>query len=327
MEHKKPNPRKIEDVKKLKPPMSKTEAQSLFGLLNYHRHFIDHFSQKASPITASYRGTFKWTQEAQNALDQLKNEICLKALQLKIPDVKDATFVLETDASNLGYGACLFICNLNNNDHTHSAKCLRPMEYASRQFTPTQRNYSTLEKELWAGREALRKWSHFLLGRSFIWRTDNACLQWAHKVRSQKLKISQWLSEISEFDAKIERRPSSAMKVSDCLSRMSPEINALQISRRQLCEMQENDAVLQEVRQYVQRNRWPNNPRPEIQPFLAERSNLVFGSTGELLHNDGQNVRTIPPSDIRQEILKSFHDRNGHPGEKQTIGQLQNSYF
>ena len=323
----KPNPDKIQDVKKLRAPANKKEAQSIFGLLNYHRHFISHFSEKAAPITASYRGTFTWSSEAETALKRLKNEIGSKALQLRIPDMKDATFVMETDASNLGYGACLFLCTKNNNEHVHGAKCLRPMEYASRQFTPTQRNYSTMEKELWAGREALRKWTHFLLGRSFIWRTDNSCVQWAYRVRSQKLKISQWLSEISEYDITIERRPTSSMKVSDCLSRMCPEINALQISKRGLCELQETDEILREVRQYVQRNRWPNNPAAKIKPYLMERSNLIFGRNGELLYNDGKNVKTIPPSSIRPEVLKAYHDKNGHPGEKQTIGQLQNTYF
>ena len=323
----KPNPEKVASVKKLKSPTNKMEAQSIFGLLNYHRHFINNFSGKAAPITASYRGTFKWTQEAEHALDKLKFEIGSKALKLRIPDVKDTTFVMETDASNHGYGACLFICIQNNNKHVHSAKCLRPMEYASRQFTPTQRNYSTMEKELWAGREALRKWSHFLLGRPFTWRTDNSCVQWAHRVRSQKQKISQWLSEMSEYDITIERRPTSAMKISDCLSRMCPEISALHISKQSLCDLQENDEILRDVRQYVQRNRWPNNPPFKIKPYLVERSNLVFGSNGELLFNNGQNVRTIPPACIRSDVLKAFHDKNGHPGEKQTIGQLQNNYF
>ena len=324
---KKPNPKKVEAVEQLKIPNSKAEAQSLFGLLNYHRHFINRFSAKAAPITDTYKGSFKWTDEATKSLDILKQNICKSALELRIPDVKNSTFIMETDASNEGYGACLYICTSQQDGHTHNPKCLRPMEYASRQFTAPQKNYSTMEKELLAGREALRKWSHFLLGRPFVWRTDNACLKWAHRVRSQKLKISQWLAEISEYDVEIERRPSASMKISDCLSRSFAEINSLRISKRDLAELQQNDEILQEVRQYVQRNRWPNNPSPEIRPFLRERSRLVFGSTGELLFNDGQFVKTIPPASIQEDIIKAFHDKNGHPGEKQTIGQLQNNYY
>ena len=40
----------------------------------------------------------------------LKKEISDKALSLRIPDQRTSEFVVETDASNTGTGACLFIC-------------------------------------------------------------------------------------------------------------------------------------------------------------------------------------------------------------------------
>ena len=289
----KPNPKKVEAVKNLKPPTSRTQAQSLFGLLNYHRYFIPNFAKKAAPITTTYKGRFSWTSEAQIALDILKKEISNEALKLKIPDVQNAKFILETDASKEGYGCCLYIC-VTSGSHIHGSKCLRPVEYASRQFDHAQRNYSTLEKELLAGREALRKWSHFLLGRKFIWRTDNACLQWAHKVRSRILKVSQWLAEISEYDMIIERRPSSTMKISDCLSRNFAELNSLHLTKTDMRDLQSSDEVLERVRHYASINRWPNNPPPAIQPYFNRRSDLVFGTSGELLLQGTMGLRTLP---------------------------------
>jgi len=323
----KPNPKKVQDVLNLKTPSCKSGAQSLFGLLNYHRHFIPKFSKKAAPITNTYKGTFKWTTEAAKALDKLKNEIADKTLSLRIPSVNDAYFVLETDASNCGYGACLYLCNVGRESHTHNAKCLRPIEYTSRQFDTAQKNYSTFEKELFAGRESLRKWSHFLLGRRFTWQTDNSCLQWAHRVRSRKLKISQWLSEISEYDIHIDRRPSTSMKVSDCLSRQFAELNALHVTKTDLRELQINDEILAQVREFVSLDRWPNNPAPEIESYNNRRTQLVFGTNGELLLQGPTGTRTIPPDCIKSDIIKSYHDENGHPGERQTIGQLQRNYF
>ena len=324
---KKPNPQKVVDVKNMKPPTSKSEAQSVYGCLNYHRFFIPRFAAKAAPISKSYRGQFKWTTEAQNALDSLKIEICSKALELRIPDVNTCKFVLETDASNKGYGACLFMCTNNNNHHSHNSKCLRPIEYASKQFTPAQQKYTTMEKELFAGRESLRKWRHFLLGRKFTWFTDNTCLQWAYRTQSHKAKISQWLTEITEFDINLERRPSTSMKISDCLSRSFPTIAALQLSKRDLADLQDNDATLNQVRNYVTNDRWPNNPSPEISSYLRLREFLVFGNSGELLLNKNGRVRSIPPKSLRKDILEAFHDKIAHPGEKQTIGQLENNYF
>ena len=322
----KPNPAKVEAVQNLKPPSSRSGAQSIFGLLNYHRHFIPNFSTKASPITKTYKGHFAWTSDAQHALDTLKSEISNSALQLKIPDVNNAKFVLETDASKDGYGACLYICTTSN-DHTHGSKCLRPVEYASRQFDQAQRNYSTFEKELLAGREVLRKWSRFLLGRKFVWRTDNACLQWAHKVRSRILKVSQWLAEISEYDILIERRPSATMKISDCLSRNFAELNSLNITKTDIRDLQASDIILERIRHYASIDRWPNDRPPEIETYFSRRDKLVFGTSGELLLKDFKGTRTLPPKMLIQDILKSYHDKNGHPGEKQTIDQLEKQYF
>jgi len=322
----KPNPKKVEAVQNLNPPRSRTEAQSVFGLLNYHRYFIPNFAQKAAPITSTYKGHFNWTPEAQKALDILKIEISNTALALKIPDVNKAAFVLETDASKDGYGACLFIC-ATKGSHTHGSKCLRPVEYASRQFDQAQRNYSTLEKELLAGREALRKWSHFLLGRKFVWRTDNTCLQWAHKVRSRILKVSQWLAEISEYDMIIERRPSSTMKISDCLSRNFAELNSLHVTKTDMRDLQSNDEVLERVRHYNSIGRWPHNQSPEIQPYFNRRSDLIFGTSGELLLQSTTGLRTLPTKALTEDIIKAYHDKNGHPGAKQTIDQLERNYF
>ena len=104
------NPDKVEAVRSLKIPKNKQNCQQLFGLLNYHRAFIKNFAQKASPITKAYRKKFCWSKEATQALETLKNDICSHALTLHIPDYTNTMFVVETDASNKGIGACLFSC-------------------------------------------------------------------------------------------------------------------------------------------------------------------------------------------------------------------------
>ena len=324
---KKPNQNKVVAVKQLKNPSNKQEAQSLFGLLNYHRSFIPYFARKSAPITDTYKGNFSWTTAADTALSQLKTEICTAALQLRIPDVNNANYVLETDASNEGYGACLFICNKKKDEHHHNANCLRPVEYLSKRFDTAQRNYQTMEKELLAGKEALKKWSHFLLGRKFIWRTDNSCLAWAQRIRSRKLKISQWMAEIAEYNFTIQLRPSATMKVTDCLSRQYVELNMLQVRKPQLAELQDNDEILHEVKNFVTINRWPIKPSEQIRPYARKREHLIFGRAGELLLNENNRIRTIPPKSLKHDIIKSYHDSNGHPGENQCINQLQRNYY
>jgi hypothetical protein len=54
----KPNPEKTKAVLELQHPRNAKEAQSVFGLLNYHRNFIPNFAVKAGPITTAYRKGF-----------------------------------------------------------------------------------------------------------------------------------------------------------------------------------------------------------------------------------------------------------------------------
>lgn len=326
----KANPEKVEAIRDLKTPTNKQAAQQIYGLLNYHRSFIQHFAQKAAPITKAYRKKFEWTEAASEALETLKNEICNKALSLRIPDPQISDFVVETDASNYGIGACLFICERNKADkqaHKHTRSCLQPVEYLSKMLNSAQINYSTMEKELLAAKEAFQKWSHFLLGRQFTWLTDNAALAWAHKLRGRKLKISQWLSEISEFDIIIQRQGSSAMKISDCLSRNFAEVNSLKISRKNLADLQEDDELLNNIRRYVRNDRWPNKPNSRELPFARIRNKLHLESNGELVVSEFDTTKIVPPRALWDDLLTAFHDRNGHPGEKVTLDQLQQKYF
>ena len=48
---------------------------------------------------------------------------------------------------------------------------------------------------------------------------------------------------------------------------------------------------------------------PELQPYFTQREHLIFGTSGELL--------------LRVDILKSYNDANGHPGQKQTSGPIR----
>ena len=132
---------------------------------------------------------------------------------------------------------------------------------------------------------------------------------------------------ISEYDYTIELRPSKSMKITDCLSRQFVELNALQITKRNLAELQTADPILNLVRNYVTTDRWPNHPDDDFKPFLQKRHYLVFGRDGELLLKENVGVRTIPAQIMVVDIIKTYHDKNGHPGEQQCIRQLSRNYF
>jgi hypothetical protein len=82
---------------------------------------------------------------------------------LALPDF-NKSFVLETDASNLGIGAVLLQDN-------HS------IAYLSQSLNRTNQGRSTYEKECLAILLAVDKWRSYLQHREFIIRTDKRSLQ------------------------------------------------------------------------------------------------------------------------------------------------------
>ena len=324
-----PNPEKVKAVREISNPRSSKEAQSVFGLLNYFRAFIPSFAKKAASITSCYkkRTCFVWPKEAEDSLKMLKDEIYDATLQLRIPCLRDAKFVLETDACDTGYAGVLFICRKSEAHENHGSICLRSVEFMSGQFTEPQRKYYIAEKELYAGREAMRKWSHYLLGRPFDWHIDNSCLKWAHRNQSTKPRISGWLAEIANYDAKTVLKPSAQMKVSDCLSRQFAEINAIRLTRPEIQHLQENDPVLKDVRNFASNDRLPNHPTAAVTFYRDKRTRLEFGPSGELHVRDGNHVKLALPSAIIQDILSTYHDDVGHPGTEKTISDIANRYI
>ncbi|CBY11670.1 unnamed protein product [Oikopleura dioica] len=176
--YRKPNPNKVKAVLDLRHPTNKREAQSLFGHLNYHSNFVPHFASKTASITMTYKNGFKWTSAAEDTLENRKIEKATKIVKLKIPSLNEGKFAIETDASEIGIGAVL----LYRDDEIDVFK---PVAYLSQKFDEAQKNYNTNEKELLAGKRAIKKWSHYLLGRTFLWYTDNSCVNLAHRIKRE----------------------------------------------------------------------------------------------------------------------------------------------
>ncbi|KAK3042993.1 hypothetical protein RJ639_000970 [Escallonia herrerae] len=94
-----------------------------------------------------------------------------------------------------------------------------PVAYESRKLNEAERRYTTHEKELLAVVHCLRVWRHYLLGSSFIVRTDNTAV--SHFLSQSKLtsKQASWQELLVEFNFMLEYRAGSTNSIADALSR------------------------------------------------------------------------------------------------------------
>ncbi|KAA0047475.1 uncharacterized protein E5676_scaffold507G00670 [Cucumis melo var. makuwa] len=92
-----------------------------------------------------------------------------------------------------------------------------PIAYESRKLNAAEKRY-TAEKEILAVVHCLRAWRQYLLGSSFVVKTDNSAT--CHFFTQPKLTLKQekWQKFLAEFDFKFEHKKGSSNQATDALS-------------------------------------------------------------------------------------------------------------
>ncbi len=72
-----PDPKNIEAVMKMKPPINVREVRRFLGMCGFYRKYLPSFAKVATPLTNLTRSNtvFEWTEKCQKAFEHLKNSI------------------------------------------------------------------------------------------------------------------------------------------------------------------------------------------------------------------------------------------------------------
>lgn len=176
----KPDPTKLEAVKKFPVPKTQTNVRQFLGLVGYYRRFIPKFARLAAPLFNLLKKDIPpklkpemWTNDCQISFNNLI-EALLTAPILCFPDFSnpDKKFFLFTDASYIGIGAVLKQ-QQNNGD-------ILPVAYISRSLLPAEKNYGVTEIECLAIVYSVTKLRAYLLGSLFYIVTDHSSIKWVY---------------------------------------------------------------------------------------------------------------------------------------------------
>ena len=208
------SPDSVEAIQGWSTPTSMKGLMSFLGLVNYHRQFIQGYSDIAAPLYAivGAKKDFLWGPEQDKAFAALK-EALLTPPVLSIPTTDDP-FILDTDASDVAIAAELI--QVQNGAE-------KVIAYGSFALTGEQRRYCTTRKELLAIIRFTRQFKTYLLGRPFKVRTDHASLVWLLNFKHPEGQLARWLEELSQYDMTIVHRPGRLHRNADALSRMPTE--------------------------------------------------------------------------------------------------------
>ncbi|GBG66912.1 hypothetical protein CBR_g72667 [Chara braunii] len=117
---------------------------------------------------------------------------------------------LRIDASQ--YSIAVVLQQDDDNDH-------RPVKFMSARLPSEKVAALTYERELYALRQALNHWKHYLLGRHFKVYSDHETLRWLKAHTKMTLKLTRWADAIDQFDFELKPVKGKYNVVADALSR------------------------------------------------------------------------------------------------------------
>lgn len=331
------DPEKTTAILKIGQPSNITELRRFMGMANQLGKFSPHLAELSQPLREllSTKRAWVWGPDQQHAFSEVKTELTRPTV-LALYDPEAPTKV-SADASSYGLGAVLL-------QRTNDA--WRPVVYASRSLTETEKRYAQIEKEALAVTWACEKFANYILGCRVEIETDHKplvpLLSTKH-LDNLPPRVLRFRLRLARFDYSIQHVSGKLLHTADALSRapitateaqlcLSDEVETfiesvtanLPASTQRLeayRKGQMDDANCQRVRVYCQEG-WPKKcpTDPDIVPYWKARASLT-------LHNDLLlfNNRIVVPKTLQRETLEKIHE--GHQGIQRCLMRVKSSVW
>ncbi|XP_043224663.1 uncharacterized protein K02A2.6-like [Amphibalanus amphitrite] len=302
-------------------PQDVQQLRSLLGSVTYFARLLPDLSTVLSPLYHLLKkdSPWKWTKQCSAAVAKVKKLLTNPPVLMRYEPTLPLKLV--TDASSVGVGAALM--------HVLPGGAERPIMYASRTLTPTERKYAQVEREAAAVSYGVSRFHRFLYGRQFTLVVDNRALS---RILSPDrnlptlaaARLQRYALQLAAYSYTVELRRSEQMHVADSLSRLVAQTEGDEqsddsdsfsgghllymdgvtpaLTAQELTTASRRDPMLSKVLTYV-RCGWPDNVEAELEPYKRRR---------EELSTDGDTVlwggRTVVPQRLRARVLGELHE-------------------
>jgi hypothetical protein len=278
-----PVPGYVQVVKDRPMPTNGSEVRTFLGKTGYYQRFMDNYAEIAGPLTdllkqdgTDDRAPFDQTSQRIKSFEKLKSNL------LHVPILAYPWFdskhpiILDTDWSQENRAVGAVLSQFQDNKE-------RVLAYGASKLTVAQSAYHSTKGEMAAAIIYIRKWKYYLQHHQFILRIDNAAMQCiCTLVEPVQGMVQRWLQTLANNEFDVVHRLGRNHGNTDALSRaphfiedptleldisMGEKIGAMICSLQSeeawtldlVCEGQEQDKELSEVRKWVLDRTKPTN--------------------------------------------------------------------
>lgn len=308
------NQDKIKAISNAERPTNINELRTFLGIANYYNKFIPNLASITSPLNELLKKgkKYNWSSRCEESFKNIKKEILSERVLIHFDQSKPLT--LATDASPSGLGAVL--------SHKLPDGSERPIAFASRSLTSSEKRYSQIDKEATAIFWGIKKFFHYCYGRKFTLITDHKPLTSIfHPNKTlpalSTMRLFHYAHFLSGFDYDIEYRSSANHCNADYLSRFPVEktndgcidqhyiyqlnqINALSISPETIARETKEDVELRNILSALQSGASLRTSGYKDNELTIQNECILKGT------------RVMIPFKLRQRILDELH--TGHVG-------------
>ena len=313
-------PERVSDLKRAPTPTNLKELASFLGMIQYYGKFISNFATITEPLNLLRRKEvpWHWTDKQQMAFEAVKN--ALTSNDVLVHYDEGLPLKLDCDASSVGLGVVL--------SHTFPDGVERPISFASRTLSNTERNYAQIEKEALSIVWGIKKFHQYLYGRKFTLVTDHKPLTTIFSPSKQismlsTNRLNRWALFLMAYRYDIVYRSTDKHANADCLSRLPntnnkmdldlecatvniQQIESLYIDVKRMARATETDTDLSRVLYYTKYG-WPSNVEANLQAYHRRKQEIVTEENCLLW-----GMKVIIPQKLQNIILRILHE--GHPG-------------
>ena len=308
---------KIAEVVNAPRPANVSQLRSFLGLVNYYNRFLPNASTVLHPLhqLLEQDSEWQWTEQCEQAFTEAKRMITSEQVLTHYDPALPVR--LACDASSTGIGAVL--------SHVMPDGSERPVAFASRSLTKTERKYAQIDKEALSIVWGVKRFHVYLYGRRFTLVTDHKPLTAIFHPKKgvpamTAARLQRYALFLAGFDYDIEYKSTTKHCNADGLSRLplqqrereeteidssevfhATQFELLPVTSEAVARETRRDPILARVYESIVKG-W--SVRIDGDKPYYERRNELTVHQGCILWG----IRVVSPNKLQDRVLEELHD-------------------